>query len=470
VKYSTPKAPDRLSQKERLVELALVLLAVGFSSFGLLRQLWAWPDATWQTTLFYLTDIDLILSGRPDQAVWFELGNGHAMTGYRIFTYFNASFFGLNASLELVVYWALVFSISVIFVIRVLRNAPSIGLGTTGSILILIVMNSLAGSGSRGMELGTFFGTFLMLCLSAIATSKLSNRSFLIASSLVVPVAQFLFLGGYMAGWVFGLLLVTALILYQSKRTKSEDPNLIRIMTLSLVSLFWMAVFYFLIPKTHSTVSLFDVWEKDLFFPIKYIIFGFANAVFTSQSFEGFSASESYPLYLSTGIIIFSFCLVAILGSLKRSDGVARLGQVMVLFGFGTSLMLLFTRAFGEGWLLSSWYSFHFKLTLCGAIILFATSRLKNVSVPSVLVFSLIAALVLTSSKLQFDRQTHERSYWLNIQRATYFSETIADRGDGYTQLIASLEQSLAAVQILRKHNLGVFRPGAVDVEELKSP
>jgi hypothetical protein len=470
--FQRGKLLDRtlFSHRDRLIEISSVIFAIGASTFGLFRQLWAWPDTTWQTTLYYLKDIDLILSGSPEQAIWFELGNGHAMSGYRIFTYLNALFFGLDSRLELIVYWAIILSISIVLALIVTRNSTNKILGLIASIVIVFVMNSLAGAGARGMELGTFAGALLMFCLALLAAAKVSTISFFVTSALVVPVAQFFFLGGYMAGWVFSLVLVMALSLFQNRKMVLKEPKSIKLLALGAISLFWMAVFYLLIPKTHSTLSLFDVWEKDIFFPIKYIIFGFTNSIFTSQSFEFLATSDSYPIYLTVGIFVFLFCLAAILGSLQRTDSVARIGQVLTVYGFGTSILLLFTRAFGDSWLLSPWYSFHFKLTLCGAILLFVTSRFRYFQIAAIPVLVLIAALSITSSKLAFDRNPHERSYFQNIQKATYFPETIADRGDGNTQLIAGVEESLAAVEILRKHKLGVYRPGAVNPDDFVLP
>ena len=84
--------------------------------------------------------------------------------------------------------------------------------------------------------------------------------------------------------------------------------------------------------------------------------------------------------------------------------------------------------------------------------------------------YTIIAVLVGISYNQAIIRQPHERAYWLNIQKATYYPETIKDRGDGVTQLIASVEQSLISVEILRKHNLGVYRPGAVNIEDFRDP
>lgn len=460
----------KLANENQLVKITIAVFAFAASTLGLFRQLWAWPDVTWQTTLYYLNDIDLILSGLASQAQWFDLGNGHAMSGYRLFTYLNASLFGLDSNIELVVYWALVLFISLLFALIVIRNSPNLTLGLIGSIVIVLVMNNLAGAGSRGMELGTYTGTFLMLCLALLTTTRTSTRAFFIVSMITVPVSQFLFLGGYMAGWVFSLVIVTIISFFKKKENVFREPQGIKLLTLGITSLLWMAVFYLLIPKTHSTKSLFDVWESDILFPVKYIVFGFTNAVFTSQSFEFLPPSDAYLTYLIVGIFLFLFCLAAIVGSLKRTDKAAIVGQLLIFYGLGTSLLLLTTRAFDDSWLLSSWYSFHFKLALCGGIILFVTSRFTFFKVASIPLVVLIALLSVTATKLAFDRNPHERLYFQNIQKATFSPETIVDRGDGYTQLVASMDDSIEAVKILRKHKLGVYRPGAFNPGDLDLP
>jgi hypothetical protein len=105
------------------------------------------------------------------------------------------------------------------------------------------------------------------------------------------------------------------------------------------------------------------------------------------------------------------------------------------------------------------------KITL-GAIILFAAVAFRKPLLSAIPAYLAIAMIILISYNFHYNRGVHERAYFLNIQKATYYSETLVDRGDGLTQMIASLEKSKEAVEILKRHQLGVFRPGAVNVEE----
>jgi hypothetical protein len=461
---------NNYSRNQKLITGSLIGAALLGSSVGLFRQLWAWPDAIGQTTLSYLPDIDIIMSGNPGGATWFELGNGHATNGYRLLTYFNAVFLGLNSRLDLVVYWLLVLMVSVAFVL-VLGNkdkwrAPS----ALSALLIIAIMTNLSGAGAAGMEIGTYIGQAAMLAALLLSVSRISVRAYFLCTSILVPILLFFFLGGYLAGWAAGLLSVAALSYLRLKKQLISESIVKKIIILAVQASVWSGLFYLIIPKTNYRTSLFDVWGSDIMFPIKFIIFGFSTPIFTSQSFESLPLETGSLYYFYAGLIVFLFVLISFGLSLRSSGPEILVGQSLVLFGIGTSLMLLFTRAFGEQTLLSSWYSFNFKLALCGAVIL-ASSTLANRKLITVLAsYTIVAVLIGVSYNQAMIRQPHERAYWLNLQKATYYPETLKDRGDGFTQLIASLEQSRISVEILRKHKLGVYRPGAVNIEDFRDP
>jgi hypothetical protein len=204
---------------------------------------------------------------------------------------------------------------------------------------------------------------------------------------------------------------------------------------------------------------------NDLLFPVKYMVNGFAGSVVTSQTFEALAPQDAEILYFGIGVTIMLFTLASVVLSLKVPGKSVLIGQVLILYGLGTSAVLLVLKAQGPGWLLSPWYSFHFKLALGGAIILFAAAKLRRPVLSALPAYIAIAAMVIVSYNIHFNRGVHERAYFLNIQKATFYSDTLADRGDGLTQMIASVEKSLESVEILKKHELGVFRPGAVNVE-----
>jgi len=431
----------------------------------LFRQLWAWPETLTLTQLDPLPGIDLILSGRPEEATWFTLGNAHATTGYRWISYANAIFFGLNSGLELVLYWLVIFLIATALVLIALSGANSRTQAVSGSILIILVLTNLAGAGSAGMEIGSYIGLTLVFGLTALAVYGKSDRLFLLITAVSIPLALFIFLGGYLAGWAAALIGMATVSYIRMKYGLVSASEAKRFATLAGLATIWSLVYYFVIPKTYQTSSPIAAIVNDLLFPVKYMVNGFAGSVVTSQTFEALAPQDAEILYFGIGVTIMLFTLASVVLSLKVPGKSVLIGQVLILYGLGTSAVLLVLKAQGPGWLLSSWYSFHFKLALGGAIILFAAAKLRRPVLSALPAYIAIAAIVIVSYNIHYNRGVHERAYFLNIQKATFYSDTLADRGDGLTQMIASVEKSLESVEILKKHELGVFRPGAVNVE-----
>lgn len=450
----------------RQYAIALILLASVASGAGLLRQLWAWPDTTILTQLDFLPDIDLILSGLAGEATWFTLGNAHGTNGYRWIMYANALFFGLNSGLELVLYWSIVLLIATALLLVTLSGSQSRLQGISASIVIILVMTNLAGAGSAGMEIGTYIGVTVVLALLALAIFGKSKKLFVTTSLYIVPLVLFVFLGGYLAGWAaafFGMTVVSYIRMKMGLVSESHTKN---IALLAALTTAWSFIYYLLIPKNYQTSSLTAAWANDFLFPVEYLINGFAGSVVTSQTFEALAPQDASNFYFGLGFSLLLFTALAVLVSMRTPGKSVLIGQTLVLYGLGTSFMLLTLKAHDTGWLLSPWYSFHFKIALSGAVILFASAALKRPVISALPAYLAIVAVVLISYNFHYNRGVHERAYFLNIQKATFYSETLADRGDGLTQMIASVEKSLASVEILKKHELGVFRPGAIQLDE----
>jgi hypothetical protein len=450
----------------RVYTIALVVIALLLSGAGLFRQLWAWPDTTTQTQLDLLPDIDLLLSGRLGEVTWFTLGNAHGTSGYRWIMYLNAMFFGLNSGLELTLYWLLVFSISATLGLVVISSAHTRTQAISGAAVIVLVMTNLAGAGSAGMEIGNYIGVTLILGLAVLTVYGKSEKIFLVTALTFVPLALFLFLGGYLAGWAAGLIVVSLVSVVRMRYGLVTAAHTRRIASLAILTSIWSFVYYLLIPKNYPTSTLADAWANDVLFPVKYLINGFAGSLVTSQTFEAFAPEDAKNIYLGIGISLLLFTLISPILSIKHAGKTVLMGQILVFYGLGTSVMLLALKAHDTGWLLSPWYSFHFKIALCGAIILFSIADLKRPLLSALPAYVAIAIVVLISYNFHYNRGVHERAYFLNIQKATFYSETLVDRGDGLTQMIASLEKSRESVAILKEHRLGVFRPGAVNIED----
>ena len=280
-------------------------------------------------------------------------------------------------------------------------------------------------------------------------------------SAFGVPLILFLFLGGYLAGWAFGLV-VSAAVSFLRLRLGNLDLIVFKkISILALSSTIWTIIFLTLIPRPQGPSVFLDAVQNDFLFPLKYVVFGFTSSIFTYQSFESLDPNVGYVLSFIVGILLLIFSLTAFILTLGEKSPAVVVGQTLVLFGLGTSLSVMANRAFSDNWLLANWYSFNFKVALIGALVLFAFYKLRRLFVIKSVSFLVVLAMIGTSYFYAYQRGPHERAYWIEIQKAVCFPETIVDRGDGVSQLIASVEVSLNSVEILKKHNLSLYRSSA---------
>ena len=164
-------------------------------------------------------------------------------------------------------------------------------------------------------------------------------------------------------------------------------------------------------------------------------------------------------------ILIWTFLTLAQLLKLFRNSAKPELALsvILILQGIFQTLVLMVGRSYaGELALLNTWYGFHFKLMLCGVILgsfLLLQDIPKHRSQQVFIAQTLIAATVLGSlwaNTSQWKRQPHERAYFQQIVNASLDRRQLIE-SNGVTQLRLNREQSLEALRIMQKHELGVF-------------
>jgi hypothetical protein len=456
--------------------LDVILFSTAVAVIGLLnmlRNFWAWPEAPWQTNFLFISDIDHLLSGEMDQVTWFDLGVGHSLNGYRWFEYFNAYFFGFNSHIETVLYWFLQIATAILITWE-LRNRGVhlktwLFFGTIFSLLLL----SPTGAGSRGMEIGQYSGLFVIVILIARSFKFESRSRFAVTWILVVPGLVFTVLGGYIGGWAVALALTTALVM---KRVAVETKFKLIVSTAVTSS---TTVIYALLIRASGaeTISegpsgLITAISKDVLFPLKFLIIGNVTPLATSQTFESMVETSRLATYYSIALLMCVCTLVILSYLVKSFREKYTFPTLLATYGFGTALTLLVYRPFGPEWLLSPWYALHFKVGLVG--VLFAAALLlQDLKRRPLLIFftSLIVALTVIAGAVgwvnQFNRQRYEREYFLQIAKAEYFEAYLKDRGDGLSQLIIPMGESREAIRIMKKHSIGVFRPGGFEIQDL---
>ena len=452
---------------------AYVVFSTVIAVAACIRLQWAFPEASWQSSLLFVNDIDRLLSGHLGDVTWYEFTVPHALNGYRWIQYLNAALFGLNTQVELWAYYAIVLAISIIVGMRSFESIERSNRILPRIVLfaIPVVMASMSGAGSRGMELGTYTGVLLTVILFILLESRMTARQFSLVAVPVVILIVFAFLGGYAAGPLFALAVVAA-----AQRLRPTCGDVVRSKLLLLLGAFFITcIAYALVMRAVSPIvsdsgiaGLRAQIADNVLFPAKYLFLGWGAAVISNLSLEHYEAHGT-AIRSVIAALVLGLVACAVVSAFRSAWSRATIPLLLITYAVGVELMLLFTRNDSFAYALSPWYSMHFKVGLAGAIWLVALS-LASVTpawshpaafvgrVGAVAGVCLILCVVVAANVIQFKRQPFERVYFQNVQRAILDPATIIPDGQALTPLVLPYTETITDIGILRHHRLGLYR------------
>jgi hypothetical protein len=452
---------------KRKIYIYYSVFSLGLIIFGLLRNLWAFPDVTWQTNYLFLDEVIYFLEGQWNKINWYHVGSGHALTGYKYFLFLNAYFFNLNTHVELWIYWILIFSLTQLFGVILIKKIPNWNLNKIFFLFIIaLLLSSFHGAGSRGMELSTYLGTVLLFfTIFFYCHTRIKYKFILI---LLIPLITFFLLGGYIFAFFSAIALVVIISLIKSKLSLNEiEISYIKLFVALLLSL----IIFFLMLNLYEDASpakggidtLIQKIKLDYLFPIKFFFFGLSSSLITSLTFENITIEQLFRIWISVSSIVTIYLLLVISIILKKtwSKNLIYFQSALIFYGFGTIALLLITRPFDVAWALSPWYAFHFKIFLVGCIgtVIVYFDELSKRYIYLLNISTLLLVLILAfSNKKSFERHPHERNYFKNIINVTLNPELLNCNSNNYSQMIVPCDQSLYIINTLKRYKLGVYK------------
>lgn len=440
-----------------------------------LRLLWSWPDTAWQTTVLFIDEIEQVLQGNWASALWIGTGGEHALTGYRWFQDINAVLFGLNSHVEIVIYYLLIFVLMVAIGRRVLKrlhNSNARPFVFIPAFTIPVVLASMVGAGSRGMELGQYFGVTCVVLLLLWADSEKRRRNFIVWSMPFVLALTFLVLGSYAIACAATLLFLSVIASFWPAGLSGQRRDIYALAIAATVSaLAWISV---MAPNIagNSLAELINQLTLDPLFFVRYLSVGFASAVISSNTIE-MAGCQNWVVWTVAGLVL-AFWGTSLLSFFRHPDKGSIPALGLMVYAFLQSGVLMCGRHQSDLYLLSPWYSFHFKLGLVGAtwLLLNACSRRdksSHVTRPDglmVVSFVLLVAIqgtVLWANQVQWHRQPHERQYFQNVIFHALHPEQLAADAGGNTPLVMSLDSSKHVIEVLKRYHLSVYRSPAAE-------
>jgi len=469
-------------------KLAYVCIVLAVCSFGIYRLVNAWPDSPILSQLWFIQDLDALLSGRYGAVKLVDFGGTHALTGYRWYQYINAKAFGLNGSSEVVAYYLIIAGVALPVGLRILGRI-SAGSSVVAKLLVFVIpfiLGSFVGAGSRGMELGTYFGVAVFVWLLLLCGSSIPYRVFLAVAVTGSVLVVFLFLGGYAIGPTVALATVW---LIQKRRPMVDASSARRFAALTFAFVAATAIYGTIMllvtglgdavtagGQSGGTQRLSEQISASPLFPAEFLLSGEAGGITSVQTFELYENLRVVGRLL-IGAAILGLCLLCATGSLRRARGQSVEPLALVLFPFGIIALLLLTRNSTVDFAQSSWYTLHFKLQLVGCVWMGvnylsnpSTSKAETASdwyrvwhkvglVTASFLGIMLAVSLVWANRLQIDRQPAEHAYFNEIIAATRSPLPMTTDAGGLTKILLSPDESEAARVILRRHRLSIFSP-----------
>jgi hypothetical protein len=450
--------------KPRFLKFFFLGLGLTLSLATYLRLKWSWPDVTWLSAYWIISDIDNLMAGNFSKVIWFEFANRQwSLNGWRWFSYVNAKFFSWNMAYELFVYSLTVLGIFLLIFHSITAKYFEWSLRRVFLVsMILLGLFNFAGAGARGMELGTYIGIFFTVLLFKIAFSEKRN---LVLSLFLPPVIIFIFSGGYAIATSVTLLF---LLLIVSVKFKSFEtfPNL-RIASFTCITSLLIYTVVYLSRQVQGPSSLqlfFDYLRENPSYPLKFLFYSPQGGLITIQTLEGLTSKEFSIITFMISIFLLLLNLFCFIYSISYLRNAMFVPLSLLLYSVGTSITIMLSRPTEDFGMLSPWYSLHLKLGIVGCLwLLFTFISIPDLNfmrfnwIPSTTVFLLIPILLFANST-QWKRQPHERAYFQEIKKVTLFPETMTVDSDGLTPLKIGFEESEYAINVLKRHKIGVYR------------
>jgi hypothetical protein len=457
--------------------LGYLAFTVALAAVVLARLLWSAPNAMVLSQFWAIEDIDRVQTeGLSLSSLWVNLGNEHALTGYRWFQYLSAALFGLNTQVEFFVYVGLALVLSIAVGVRVLSVARREGRSIPLRLVVFavpLVAFTMVGAGSHGMELGQYAGITGLVLLVLGIESQWSPQRYALVAYLGAPLLTFLLLGGYAIPVALSLVLVTALQWVKPTLTRERRASLLAL-TYAFVgsAVVWLALMVSSGATGRNDAGGLDALTSaisaDVLYPVKYLVGGFAASVINAYTLEGVPLGGTFA-YL-VGLLVIAFIVVCVVAAYRRAWKYATAPLILILFGPALGLSLMASRD-GALWLLGPWYGYLFRLPLIGAIWLAAlaltaprraaTARTSANDAWPVAVVALLAAVLTVvgiANLAQWIRQPNERAFYQSVQNATLFPQELAVGPGGLTQLVLTMDETRRGIEVLKKHRLGLYR------------
>ncbi len=337
-------------------------------------------------------------------------------------------------------------------------------------VLIFIVDFSAIQLSSGAMEtqvrLGILFFVFSSVYIDRILVDKYSKKD-LVLSIILIFLSINVFGTAYSFADMPMIFLICFIIFIKNKSIDIARLSIILSYTLSAITYFWQ---YFVLvqgPWRLKEGSFFSCVANVLTHPFEVFraICGYnASGLIGSAGYLDGKISSNYYFILGLAVtIIMIYSVVKFLQIRLYKKTVIPL--LFMGYSFFVPILVMLDREISLEWVINEWYVVNTKLGIIGTImILFyvvQATKFKNISkFLSGISLILIFVFSIYGNMLHINRSKYVRIYYESKQPYLFvqnINELPVD-GNGLTPLIATPEDTMNAINIMRKYRLSVYK------------
>jgi hypothetical protein len=467
-----------MGPRPRLRSQVTVLIVYGIASLALgilfyTRWKWAYPDVPYLTNLTSLDVLEPALSGDlgPLWESFSRFDGEHKLWIYYIYLYLNARLFEFSTISEITIWTISLFVQTMIIGIYLVKrfNICILSLRFLLILLVPALVLSTAFSPGRGMETQIQLSTTALVIIMLIPLWLVRTWIYTVSTVALTGIYVVLLSGAYFGGGAFALVAGSLACIVPGVCSSSYRN---RVVFAAACTTIWGAIYMVMLarlgsPSGANTETLASLLRDEPLFAGKYVLAGLAGTVMTSNTAES-TGSETYPVvvYMVGGCVaIVAIILLTIIFRSHRARRHVVFPLMLVAYGIGVTLTIMYGRYTDSLWILNMWYSFHFRLLAEGIVVALVTTmsfdlwrRKQIAAVFCAVLFALVLMTYSIAARHQWQRNVHERAYFGNIRE--YVLETDpqqASRSTEMSPIYLGPEATARALLFLRHYRFSPF-------------
>lgn len=393
------------------------------------------------------------------------------LLGYNLLFLFNTVCFKMTTFFDVYLNDLIVLIVGIvsIYILQKIKIKKGISYIMAAALICIVDFSAIqlsSGAMETQVRLGILFFVFSSVYIDKILVDKYSKND-LISSIILIFLSMNVFGTAYSFAGIPVIFLICFLIFIKNK--KIDIARLFIILSYILAAIIYFLQYFVL------AQGLWRLKESSFFscvinilthpFEVFRAICGYnASGLIGSAGYLDGKVSSEF--YFSLGLVLTAIMLYAMIKFVQLKIYKKTFIPIMFMgYSFFVPLLVMLDREVSLEWVINEWYVVNTKLGIIGTIMIlfyvFQVTKFKNISkFISGISLTLMFVFSIYGNILHINRSKYVKIYY-EAKQPYLFAQSIEELpvdGNGLTPLIATPEDTMDAINIMRKYRLSVYR------------